>query len=159
MISDAGPLIFISKIGKLSLLRKLFKEIIVPVAVQQEVLVEGKPGYATFQEALVQQWIKVQSPKRIIELSLGSGENEAISLARETKDTLLLDDAYAIKAARIHEVETMRTTTVLFLAAHKKIITPEELIQSINALMDAGYYIRPSEYALLLFKIQALSKK
>src|SRR3989338_8091760 len=156
MISDAAPIIFLSKIGKLSLLKKIFTEIIIPSAVQQEVLVEGKPGYATIEEALAQQWLKVRNHRKILELSLGLGESAAISLAKETKDTLLLDDAYAIKVAKSHEVETMRTTTVLFLAAHKKIITKKELIQSINALMDAGYYIRPSEYASLFSKIQEM---
>lgn len=153
MISDATPLIFLSKIGKLNLLKKLFKEIIIPKAVQKEVLVEGKPGYAVIQEALAEKWIKIRNPQKILELSLGAGESEAISLARETKQVLLLDDAYAIKAAKIYEVETWRTTTVLFLAARKKIITTAELIPLIKELIDAGYYIRPSEYTSLLSKI------
>ncbi len=154
MISDAAPLIFLSKIGKLDLLQKLFKEIIIPPAVKTEVLVDGKLGYTIIKEAVDQHWIKIKSPRQKLELSLGSGESEAISLAKETNDTLLLDDAYAIRAAKVYQVETMRTTTVLFLACHKKLITPPELLQSIQDLMKAGYYIRPSEYALLLSKIR-----
>ena len=154
MISDAAPIIFLSKIGKLGLLKKLFKEIIIPRAVQTEVLVEGKPGYAVIKEALAQQWITVRRPQKILELSLGPGESEAISLAREIKKPLLLDDAYAIKAAKMYEIETMRTTTVLFLAVHQKIISPTDLILLINELVKAGYYIRPREYAFLLSKIQ-----
>jgi len=154
MISDAAPIIFLSKIGKLALLKKIFKEIIIPAAVQREVLVEGKPGYAAIKEALEQKWIKIINPERILELSLGPGESEAISLAREIKEPLLLDDAYAIKAAKIYDVETMRTTTVLFLAAHQRIITKDELINLTNGLVGAGYYIRPSEYAWLLSRIQ-----
>lgn len=154
MISNSTPLIFLSKIGKLALLRRLFREIIIPVAVQREVLVEGKPGYAVIQEALAEKWIKIRNPQKVLQLSLGSGETEAISLATERNDSLLLDDAYAIKAAKIYEVETIRTTTVLFLAANRKMITVEELVQLINKLIDEGYYIRPAEYAFLLSKIQ-----
>ncbi len=157
MISNATPLIFLSKIGKLILLKRIFKEITIPRAVQAEVLVEGKPGCIAIRESLAEGWIKIKNPQKVLELSLGLGETEAISLAREVKDTLLLDDAYAIKAARINEIETMRTTSVLFLAANRKIMTPEELIQSINALIESGYYIRPAEYAFLLSKLQALS--
>lgn len=157
MISDAAPLIFLSRIGKLNLLQKLFKEIIIPRAVQKEVLVEGKPGYAFIQEAIADQWIKIKNPRQIMELSLGYGESEAISLAKETNDTLLLDDAYAIRAAKMYEIDTIRTTTVLFLAAHKKIITTSELIQLLNELINVGYYIRPSEYASLLSRVREYS--
>ncbi len=154
MISNSTPLIFLSKLGKLLLLKQLFHEIIIPTAVQKEVLVEGKPGYAAMQEALAGKWIKLRSPRNIMDLSLGPGENEALSLAREINDSLLLDDAYAIRAAKSYGVGTMRTTSVLFLAAHHKIIKKDELLILLNELIAAGYYIRPAEYALLVSRIR-----
>ena len=89
-----------------------------------------------------------------MEFNLGAGESAAISVAREKKDTLLLDDAQAIKAAKVYGLEMMRTTTVLFLAAHAKMLNHTKLINSINALIAEGYYIRPAEYAGLLSRIR-----
>lgn len=154
MISNATPVIFLSKLGRLSLLQQLFKQVIIPGAVRDEVLLEGKPGYWPVKEALEQGWIKVQDPHQLLDLNLGRGETAAISLAKEQNDLLLLDDAYAIKAAKMYGLETVRTTTILIWAGRKKILTSGELIRLINKLMEEGYYIKPAEYAQLLSRLQ-----
>ncbi|MBI3050964.1 DUF3368 domain-containing protein [Candidatus Woesearchaeota archaeon] len=44
--------------------------------------------------------------------------------------------------------------TVFFMAAARKLITRPEAEKTLNALVDAGYYISPAEYALLLSKLK-----
>lgn len=157
MISNATPLISLSKIGKLSLLQQLFKIIVIPPAVYDEVLVEGKPGYWIVKEAVEQGWIKVNHPRQLLRLNLGRGETAAISLAKELNDVLLIDDASATKAARMYGLETVRTTTILIKAARAEILASVELVRLINKLIEEGYYIKPAEYTKLLSKIgQAL---
>jgi len=60
-ISNASPLIALSNIGQVELLKKLFQKIIIPKAVYQEVVKEGKgkPGAVEVKKA-VNKWIEVK---------------------------------------------------------------------------------------------------
>ncbi|MBI5072542.1 hypothetical protein HZA99_01865 [Candidatus Woesearchaeota archaeon] len=153
MISNATPLICLAKINQLELLRKLFTKIIIPLDVKEELFVPGKPGQHTLQEAIEKNWITLVNPVKIIVLGLGKGETAAISLAREQNDSIILDDAAAIKAAEALAIPTLRTTTVLFLAVQKKILTKKEALFFLNQLIENGYYIAPRYYALLVEKL------
>ncbi len=58
VVSDSSPLIHLSRIGRLYLLREFFKEILIPQAVYHEVVVdgEGRPGSRKVKES---PWIRV----------------------------------------------------------------------------------------------------
>ncbi len=146
MICNASPLICLSRANRLQLLREVFKTITLPEAVLKEVLVEGKPGVPVLKEALKENWIKVEKPREILSLDLGKGETAAISLAKEKKEKLLIDDFQAIKAAEFYEIPVLRTTTVLFLAVNKRILSKEEALSILNKLIEEGYYISPQYY-------------
>jgi len=154
LISDATALICLGKIGKLELLRQLYATIIIPAAVKKEVLVEGKDGYLSIYNAVAKGWIKVIESKKIHNLGLGPGETQAISLAIEKKDCIILDDAFAIKAAKAFNIPIVRTTTVIFMAVKNKIITKPEALGILNQLIDIGYYISTKEYAVLMSKLK-----
>lgn len=154
MISNATAIICLSKINKLDLIKKLFSKVIIPSAVKEEILVEGKEGLENIKNAIEEGWIKILEPKRIIDLGLGKGENEAISLAQEKNETIMLDDACAIKAAKSLEVQYIRSTTVILLAYKKKIINKKETIEILNQLIENGYYISTKYYSMLLSKIK-----
>lgn len=154
MICNASPLICLSSINQLELLKKLFRTITIPVQVKEEVLIREKPGYNIIKTAIKDKWIKIVTPKQNIILGLGKGETASINLAKERNDTLIIDDASAIKAANALNIPTIRTTTVIFKAIKKKIITKEEAINILNQLINVGYYIAPKEYAVLLTKLK-----
>src|SRR5439155_26565660 len=62
VVSDSSPLILYSRIGRLDLLGRLFDEVIVPPAVQREVVDSvGRPGSADVDAA---RWIRVQALAR-----------------------------------------------------------------------------------------------
>ena len=155
MISNATPLICLSKINQLEILKRLFTFIIVPESVKNEILVEDKPGYFIISKALEEGWIKVINPKEDVNLGLGKGENSAINLARERKDKLIIDDAFAIKVAQAFNIEIIRTTTIIFMAVKKNIITKKQAISFINKLVDIGYYISPNYYSVLLSELSS----
>ena len=155
MISNATPLICLSKINQLEILKKLFTFITVPESVKNEILVEDKPGYFIISKALEEGWIKVINPKEDVNLGLGKGENSAINLARERKDKLIIDDAFAIKVAQAFNIEIIRTTTIIFMAIKKNIITKKQAISFINKLVDIGYYISPNYYSVLLSELSS----
>ncbi len=90
VVTNAGPLIYLSLLGRLDLLRELFGSVSVPDAVYQEVVVEGKgrPGASETHAAVESGWLQragVQG-RDVVEALLADlhvGEAEAIALARE----------------------------------------------------------------------------
>ena len=153
MISNATALICLSKINKLDILKKVYSAVIIPPAVKNEVLLEEKEGYSSIKGAIESGWIKVVEPKKIIALGLGAGENQAISLAKERKDKIILDDALAVKAANAFDIPIFRTTSVIFTALNKKIINKKQALSLLNRLIENGYYISTKDYAALVSKL------
>ena len=154
MISNATAIICLSRINRLNLLKKVYSFVMIPSAVKGEVLIEGREGYFSIKNAIKSGWIKVIEPKKSLNLGLGAGENQAISLAKERKDSIILDDAFAIKAAKAFNIPIARTTTVIFIALQKKIITKAQALTALNNLIENGYYISTINYAALIFKLK-----
>ena len=154
MISNATALICLSKINKTDLLKSVYSFVLIPPAVKSEVLIEGKEGYSSINDAIESGWIKVVEPKKILNFGLGAGENQAINLAKEKKDSIILDDAFAIKAAKAFNIPIVRITTVVFTALQKRIITKPQSLNILNCLIENGYYISTKDYAALLSKLK-----
>ena len=154
MISDSTALICLSKINKLNLLKDIYSFVLIPSAVKNEILLEGRGGYSRINEAVKGGWIKVVDPKKSTDLGLGAGENQAINLAKERKDSIILDDGLAIKAAQAFEIPIIRTTTVVFTALKKRIINKAQALAILNQLIENGYYISTRDYAVLMSKLK-----
>jgi len=82
VVSNAGPLISLSTVSQLDLLRALFGQIAIPQAVYDEVVVhgEGEPGSREVGES---DWIRIQHVKdhlavELLRETLDAGESEAI---------------------------------------------------------------------------------
>lgn len=87
IVSDSGPIIAFSRVGRLDILKRLFGYVIIPDAVYEEFVVMGKgrPGEPEVRQS---EWIQhrsVRNRERIdrFSQSLHEGERDAISLARE----------------------------------------------------------------------------
>lgn len=158
MISNSSPLIFLSKIGKLRLLKELFGNIIIPEKVRDEVIIEGKSEVLVIKKAISEEWIKIQNPKKELSLELGKGENSAINLAMGINQQLIIDDALAVKVAKSFNIGTLRATSVILSALKKRILSKKEAINSINSLIQAGYYISPKYYSLLIERLNEYNK-
>lgn len=158
MISNSTFLILFSKIDKLDIIKKVFGSITIPESVKNEVLVDGKPGFVVIQKAINDKWIKITNPKNRLNLNLGVGETDAISLAKEKNDILIIDDGCAIKAAKFYNINTIRTTTLIFIALKKKIINKKQAEDLLNGLIKEGYYIKPEEYSIILNKLKNYPK-
>jgi predicted nucleic acid-binding protein len=154
LISNSTALICLSKINKLDLLRKVYSIVNIPSAVKSEVLIEGKEGYISIHNAIKSGWIEVTDPKKNTNLGLGAGENQAINLALEKKDTIIIDDAFAIKAAKALNVPFVRTSGVIFTALNNEIINKIHTLTILNQLIDIGYYISTREYTTLISKLK-----
>lgn len=150
MISNSTPLICLAKIKQLELLKNLFDKIIIPESVMKEVMIEGKPGFSVLSTAIKEGWIRVENPKKSLNINLGKGENDAIALAKEKNDDLIIDDSVAIKIADSMNIKHIRTTKIIFLALEDNIIDKEQAKILFLKLIQQGYYIRPDIYTKIL---------
>ena len=106
-VSNTSPVLNLAIVGRLSLLRKQFREIMIPPAVLEELRVgEDLPGSQNVREAIDGGWLRVKEMKdrplvQVLERDLDRGEAEAIALALKVKaEWVLLDEREARKIAK-----------------------------------------------------------
>jgi predicted nucleic acid-binding protein len=95
VVSDASPLITLAGVGQLHLLHALYGEVLIPSAIWDEVVHDGRPGV---QDVLSATWIRIvqvaqDSYLMALQTDLDDGEAEALALAADVKaDVVLLDE-------------------------------------------------------------------
>jgi len=103
IVADSSPLIALAVTGAIDLLPQLYRGVLLPPAVWDEVTIAGQglPGAEVVRGA---GWLKVTKPDPAVVAALtilvGQGEAEAIALAQSVVGSiLLLDDAQARRVA------------------------------------------------------------
>jgi len=127
IISDTSPIINLAIIGHLHLLPAIFKEVVIPTAVYNEITVTGAglPGSA---EIAVANWVTVVSveDRELVDsflTLLQIGESEAIVLALQLNaDLVLMDETLGRSIARENGLNIMGLLGVLILAKQKGLI-------------------------------------
>ena len=152
VIVNSTPLIVLSNIGQLDLLRKLYSEIFVPQAVFEEVT--AKDDSACQQIRNLTEWIHVcrihnQEAKRMYQAKLHAGEVEVMILAQETPvaDLVILDDNAAKRAAKFLGLKVTGTLGVLLRAKRENFI--EKVTPLMSQLIAKGFYITPEVFSLV----------
>lgn len=159
VVCNSSPLIHLSKIGSLSLLKDFFKEIIVPEAVYRECVVEGENREDARKIAKV-KWIKVlkirdEKLKRAFMMELDEGESEVLVLAlEESADLILLDDYEARRVARSFGLKITGTIGILIRAKLEGKV--ESLKDEIEKLMKTGFWLNKELYEKILRNMNEL---
>lgn len=161
VVSNAGPLIALGKLGQLGLLLKLYDEILIPPAVYEEVVLNGlRLGAFEAQvvDRLVRQgYVQVVNVTLPVSLpkwaeSIDIGEIQVILLAQQyNADWALIDNAHARRAARQVGVPLKGTIGLLLDAYRRNHLTLKEfelLIQEIQARPELWISERLCEWAL-----------
>jgi predicted nucleic acid-binding protein len=131
VVTDSACLIGLERIGRLDVLPALFDPIIIPPEVQRE-----------FGGSL--DWLQVRVPNNqalvnALKLVVDDGEAEAIALAYERHDLLILDDRQARSVAQRLPVPIIGTIGVLLLAKQAGILTSVASI--LIELESASFYV------------------
>lgn len=117
VVSDAGPLISLSRLDLLHLLPKLFAQVQVPDAVLEECM--ARPDNADAQRiraALDQRWLFACQASPFARAGLDPGESAAIGRALQIGAGLLADDHAARQCAQELGLRIIGTLGVLVLA-------------------------------------------
>jgi predicted nucleic acid-binding protein len=146
LISDAGPIIGLAKIGQIFLLKKLAAEVLIPPFVQKEIY--GKIGVESeLIDRALDDFIRVAEPMNLgSEISetikgLDEGERQSIHLAAAfKKDALLLiDDRAGRQAAEELGINKTGLVGILILAKQKGYV--DNISSLIEQLRFAGYWL------------------
>ena len=155
VISDAGPLIALARIGEIDLLRRMYGRVVVPPAVRSELAIDSsRPGAKVLAGMFAAGWIAVEAvvDSRVrseLDQLLGSGEAEAIALAEQEEPSfLLIDDARGRKAARSRGIPVVGIAGVLLAAKSRGEIAAVGPV--LERLSDAGYRLSPRLVAATL---------
>jgi predicted nucleic acid-binding protein len=140
VVSDTSPLTALLTVGAQDLLPTLFSDVVIPVAVQKELL----KTHVTLPEWLRVVPVKDSEQADKYSLVVDAGEAEAIELARETHaDWLLIDERKGRKLANEQGVPVIGLVGVVLLARRKALIpSARDLIQRLE--LEAGIYLSES---------------
>lgn len=161
IIADASPLIALAMIERLDVLEKLYQQVIIPVAVKQELKLDSDmSGAKQLQQAINQGWIKVNRqalPTEALQLLLqilDAGESEAILLTESFTQPdgyrfLLMDERKGRTVAKKRGIKVAGTGAVLIAAKKKGYIAC--VGDELDAMQRHGYRL---SHALVKHLIQ-----
>ena len=115
VVSNSTPLIFLAKIGKLSLLERIFEVVLIPNKVFFEVVVEGKEkGYndAFLVEEFIERGVIIKKKVEIEKLNkmpIGRGEIETIELALREEIKSLSKRLEGVRTSKLFSKENCLT--------------------------------------------------
>jgi predicted nucleic acid-binding protein len=132
VVSDTSPLTALLLAGRHNLLRDIFDRVVIPPAVQNELLRV---------HASLPVWIEVIAPRGIPDsvaaAGLDAGETEAIALALELlPDAVLIDERLGRRLAVQHGLQVTGLLGFLVLAKQRRLIT--DVVPLIHQLQSQG---------------------
>ncbi|MEM9120418.1 MAG: DUF3368 domain-containing protein [Cyanobacteria bacterium P01_F01_bin.56] len=143
IISNATPLIAFARIEQISLLQKVVGELVIPVAVEQEIT-----AYQSSQRGSVDlgklSWIQVRSLRsdqqvRLLLPTLDRGEAEVIALALEVNaDRILMDELTGRKVAESLNLKIVGSVGILIRA--KQLAYIPAIQPYLQQMRQAGIY-------------------
>lgn len=151
VIVNSTPLIILSKIGELEILKNLYSEIMIPRAVFEEVT---RKNDLAKEKILKSEWIKIlevqdKSDRKIYQAKLHDGEVEVMMLAKEiSADLLIIDDNAAKKFAKFLGFKVTGTLGILLKARSEKIIS--EVRPILDKMLAEKFYISDKIINLVL---------
>lgn len=169
-VSNASPLIYLARIGKLSLLQQLFNQVQIPPEVKIEAIDRGKAEKYSdayvIEEALNEEWLKEhklthensRKAKALMEMTgIDLGEAQVIILAKQKKEKeALIDQSYVRKVAKHLGLNPRGTIFVIITATKNNLITKENAKEMLVKLLNANFYLSAKIYHEALTAIERL---
>ena len=157
VIADAGPLIALSRVQCLPLLRDLFGSVTITEQIRSETLDHGHfPGQEAIADALQAGWLSSHP----VDLAgwqarlpgVDEGEASALCLAAQfTHALLIIDDRVGRAEARDRGLSIMGVAAVIGLARRQGLVPLASPI--LHALRAKGYYIGDEVIAAVLASV------
>lgn len=144
IVADAGPLISLARIDRISVLAQVHSPVIVPHIVYAECVVDPtKPGAQKIEAAFGKNWLTLEPDNLHLPglriATLDDGESAAIELAEALNALLLMDERRGRAIATERGLRIVGTLGIL-ITARKRNIFPA-LAPLLEDLTNGGYFI------------------
>ncbi len=164
IVVDSAPLIYLSKTGRLELLRRVYGTIVVPAGVWEEVVTQaqGRPGSSEVEKGQQQGWIKVEkvSVPGILKVEGAEGVGgEVISLGERRNFPILTNDSLLVAIARTRGVKVKWLTQAIIEAVDGKVLTTREGRVLLRDLVRSGLRIRSEVLAEVVHMMERPSDR
>ena len=135
IVADTGPINYLILSEHIDLIQRLYGSLLLPVAVQRELLHPRAPEVVRQWAMVLPGWVEVRVPRDASRFpELGPGEREAIALALETQASfLLIDETHGRSVAVAHGVPVKGMLAVLEDAAVNQLIDLPLAIEKLRA--------------------------
>lgn len=171
-VSDSGPLIWLSKIGRIKLLKTLYNEVHIPEEVHNEVVTRGlNEGFSdalAIDDCIKQGWMKVKKldeseSKRCLTIAehakeMHLGEIQAITLAQKNNALLLMDESCGRAFAKTWGIKVRGTLYVILRSLREETITRDEAKEALFEMINKGFRIEPKLLTRTLNQIEQHAK-
>lgn len=150
VVSNTTPIISLSSIGYLDILKKLFDKVIIAEAVYHEIKAKQHYGYLEIENDFIEvQTIQGQLYKDFLLTELDSGEAETIILVKELNaDFVIIDENLGYRIANHTGLTTIRTLSILLRAKEKGYI--KQLKPLLDEMMIKGRWYSQTVYHAVL---------
>ncbi|ERH12189.1 MAG: putative nucleic acid-binding protein, contains PIN domain protein [halophilic archaeon J07HB67] len=168
-VLDATPLIYLGKAQQVDVLDGVPERCVIPEPIYDEVVVAGReaghPDARRIERVVEDGTLSTVSVdetplyERLCEHQrLSDADAAVLAVAATTDATAVMDEQYGRNAASAEEIAT-RGTAYLVLSAQKcGVIGDQEARETIDTMIDAGWYCAPDLYARVCRKIEELAE-
>ena len=146
VVSNATPIITLSSIGKIDILKHFFDKVYIPKAVYDEIKSKKAYGYQEIEDDFFEvMTIQDSFAQDILLNDLDLGEAQTIVLAKELKaDIVLIDETIGYNIARSQKLNVKRTLSFLIVAKERGLI--EEVKPLLDKMIENGRWISRRVY-------------
>ncbi len=171
IVSDSTPIVYIAKVGKLQLLKKLYSDVVLPEAVKSEVLAAEYPEVPVIQDALRAGWLeeralspgarKFEQTHLLRAPGLDRGEREAIAVAYTSHLPLLIDEDERTgrRVAKVWGVEVRGTLRVILEAYDARLIEYREAREIFRQLLAERFHVSAEVYERALALLEKAKER
>ncbi len=165
VVTNATLLIYLAKIGKLALLKEIYKQVFIPEEVKKEVVDRGKQkgeqDAFIIEQAITEGWLIIEKiAEKTLPVKLHPGEEAVLQLAKNKKiKEVLIDEIPGRIAARLVGLIPRGTIYILLKAVAIKEITLEEFIDLLEKLLEQGFRLREEIYLEAIRRAKELSQR
>jgi uncharacterized protein len=152
VICNTSPLQYLHQLGLLHILPALAGEVVVPLAVEEELAI-GRAAGVSLPSLKTLSWVSLRRPRSQPALplihDLGPGETEVLMLALESSDPIvILDDALARRSAETLKIPL--TGIVGLLLDAKRVGLIERVAPCLDRLQALRFRLSPRTWAAVL---------
>ncbi len=153
IVFDSTPLIYLAKVGLISIIEETGENLLIPQSVFEEVVTVGKQR-GDADSFIVEELIKRETVKLVdpinrftgFEKDIHKAERDVIALAKENECIAIIDDGIAREIGEMLNVNVHGTFYLIFQAVQRGSLSKQESREKINKMIRRGWRIGSEQY-------------